>query len=173
MLIEPRIHTDGRGSFHEVWHAGKYSLLGLTAGFVQCNVSRSKRGVLRGLHLQQPEAQAKLIAVMQGQIFDVAVDVRRGSPTWGRWFGATLSATNGRQLFIPEGFAHGLLSQSDDTVVTYLVTRPYHPGCELVIRWDDPAIAIEWPGQPATLSSRDRDAPRLADLIDRLPEYVP
>ncbi len=174
LRIEPRVLRDARGRFLESWHAERYSAAGLPAGFVQDNVSVSHRGVLRGLHLQHPHAQGKLVGVVHGAMYDVAVDVRVGSPTFGRWVGETLTPETGWQLWIPGGFAHGFVALADDTVVTYKATAAYDASSELAIAWDDPAIGIDWPldGSPL-LSARDAAAPRLRDVApDRLPPYA-
>jgi dTDP-4-dehydrorhamnose 3,5-epimerase len=172
LLLEPRIFQDARGSFLEAWQRDRYAAEGLPRDFVQDNVSRSSRGVVRGLHLQNPEAQGKLVSVLFGEVFDVAVDVRVGSPTFGRWLGVTLSAENGRQLFLPEGFAHGFMATSAEAVFHYKCTRPYSPEHELTVRWDDPDLGIEWPDEQAVLSERDAAAPCLRDIpSDRLPRH--
>ena len=171
LLIEPRVARDARGWFYESWSDERFGQHGLARTFVQDNVSRSRRGVLRGLHLQHPHGQGKLVSVLHGEVFDVAVDVRRGSPTFGRWCGEKLCADLGRQLFIPVGFAHGFLVLSDEAVMTYKVTERYHPAAELSIAWNDETIGIRWPldGEPI-LSERDAAAPRLVDIpADRLP----
>jgi dTDP-4-dehydrorhamnose 3,5-epimerase len=175
LLVEPKVIGDGRGWFLEAWHAARYTAHGIGDAFVQDNVSYSTRGVLRGLHLQHPHDQAKLISVLRGAVFDVAVDVRRGSPRFGAWVGAELSAANRRQLYIPRGFAHGFLVQSDDALVSYKASTVYHAESELAIRWDDPVVAIEWPLEsPPVLSVRDAGAPMLADVApERLPLFAP
>ena len=172
LLIEPRVARDARGWFYESWSGGRFAQLGLGHRFVQDNVSCSRRGVLRGLHLQHPHGQGKLLSVLHGEIHDVAVDVRRGSPTFGRWCAARLGAEAGRQIFIPAGYAHGFLVRSDSAVVTYKVTEGYHPEDEITVAWNDAAIGITWPldGAPI-LSDRDAAAPTLAELTDRLPTY--
>jgi dTDP-4-dehydrorhamnose 3,5-epimerase len=167
LLIEPRLLRDERGHFLESWSRERYAAHGIPADFAQDNVSRSARGVVRGLHLQSPpHAQGKLVSVLEGEVFDVAVDARVGSPSFGRWAGFTLSAENGRQLFIPEGFAHGFMVTSAEAVFHYKCTRLYAPQAELTVRWDDPALAIDWPALTPLLCDRDRLAPRL----DELPE---
>jgi dTDP-4-dehydrorhamnose 3,5-epimerase len=174
LLVEPRVARDVRGSFYEAWREGELGQHGVDSAFVQDNVSRSRRGVLRGLHLQHPHAQAKLISVLHGEIFDVAVDVRRGSPTFGRWVGAVLTADPPTQLFIPEGFAHGFLVLSDEAVVAYKVTDRWAPQAELTIAWNDDTIGIEWPlTSPPIMSERDAAAPRLRDVpAERLPCFA-
>jgi dTDP-4-dehydrorhamnose 3,5-epimerase len=174
LLLQPRVLRDARGHFFESWHTERYAALGVEATFVQDNVSHSTRGVLRGLHLQHPDGQGKLITVLRGAIYDVAVDVRRGSPRFGRWCGATLTADDARQLWIPPGFAHGFLVLGDDALVVYKCTAHYSPTSELTIAWNDPEVDVEWPldGAPV-LSPRDAEAPRLAEVPEeRLPVYA-
>ncbi|MDF1503041.1 dTDP-4-dehydrorhamnose 3,5-epimerase [Roseisolibacter sp. H3M3-2] len=173
LLLSPRLLRDARGHFFESWSADRHASLGVDVAFVQDNVSYSTRGVLRGLHLQHPDDQGKLVTVLRGAIWDVAVDVRRGSPTFGRWVGAKLTADDARQLWIPPGFAHGFVVTGDEALVTYKCTAPYRPASEITVAWDDPALAIEWPldGAPV-LSARDAEAPRLAELSGRLPSYA-
>ena len=168
--VHPDLRSDGRGGFFEAWHATRYRELGMPAEFRQCNVSVSKRGVLRGLHFQHPNSQAKLITAVHGTIFDVAVDVRRGSPSFGQWHGIELDAKKGRQLFIPGGLAHGFLALTE-SVVMYLATALYDPSSEIVVRWDDPTLGIAWPSVPEELSGRDAAAPLLSTLGDRLPNF--
>ena len=172
LLIEPQVFADERGFFLETWNAPRYRAAGIPADFVQGNHARSARGVLRGLHFQAGQPQAKLLWVVAGEIFDVAVDVRRGSPTFGRWVGEVLSAGNRRQLFIPEGFAHGYCVTSASADVCYLCSRPYWPAGDRGVRWDDPAIGIAWPAGEKLLSPKDRALPLLADAPD-LPAYAP
>lgn len=175
LLVEPRVHGDDRGWFMETWQARRYAEAGITGPFVQDNMARSRHGILRGLHLQHPHAQGKLVQVVVGEVFDVAVDVRRGSPHFGRWVGAILSADNHRQLWVPPGFAHGYLVTSSEAVFSYKCSEYYHPETDLSIRWDDPEIGIDWPvvGQPC-LSDKDAEALLLKDVPDnRLPEYSP
>lgn len=164
LLIEPRIFRDPRGEFLETWNQERYAEAGLDAVFVQDNLSTSAEGVLRGLHLQWPTAQAKLIAVMGGAIFDVAVDARQGSPTFGDWYGVALSAKNHRQLFIPAGFAHGFVVTDGPATVCYKVNAPYTPSEETTIAWNDPDLAISWPAAAPILSPKDRAGLRLRDL---------
>lgn len=169
--ITPRVIRDERGHFHESWSAERYAAWGLPGRFVQDNVSYSTRGVLRGLHLQHPNDQGKLVSVLRGEIFDVAVDLRRGSPSFGRWCAERLSAENAQQLYVPPGFAHGFLVIGEEALVTYKVTAAYHPESELTIAWDDPDLGIQWPieGMPR-LSPRDAGASRLRDVpAERLP----
>jgi dTDP-4-dehydrorhamnose 3,5-epimerase len=172
LLVEPQVHRDERGFLVEVYQREKFAALGLDVAFVQDNHSASRRGVLRGLHLQHPEPQGKLVRVPVGEVFDVAVDVRVGSPQFGRWFGARLSGDDLRALWIPPGFAHGFCVLSETAHVEYKCTTLYRPGADLTIRWDDPAIGIDWPVDAPVLSAKDAGAPPLAALVDRLPRYV-
>lgn len=171
LVVEPRVFGDERGFFMEFWNAARYREAGVPADFVQGNHAGSTRGVLRGLHFQVGQPQAKLLWVVSGEIFDVAVDVRRGSPTFGRWVGETLSAGNRRQLFVPEGFAHGYCVTSGTAEVCYLCSRPYWPAGERGVRWDDAAIGIPWPAGEKVLSPRDRLWPALAEAPD-LPSFA-
>ena len=170
LVIEPDIHRDGRGIFLETYHAERYAPLGVGGPFVQDNYSRSVRGTLRGLHLQAPRSQGKLIRVVEGEVFDVALDVRRGSPTFGRWVAVMLSAENFRQFYVPPGFAHGFYVTSAVAGVEYKATDIYDPACEIGIAWDDPAIGITWPAGERILSPRDRQHPPLSSVMDRLPK---
>lgn len=172
LVIDPDVQRDRRGFFVETYHAPKYAALGVTGAFVQDNHSRSVRGTLRGLHLQVARPQAKLVRVSAGEIFDVAVDVRRGSPTFGRWVGVTLSADNFRQLYVPRGFAHGFSVMSDVADVEYKVTEIYDAASEVGIIWNDPALAIRWPVEQPILSDRDRANRTLAEQTERLPSYT-
>lgn len=173
LIIEPKVWGDARGFFMETYRAGLYAELGIPGPLVQDNLSFSRRGVLRGLHCQHPQAQGKLVQVLIGEVWDVAVDVRRGSPTFGHWLGVTLSAENQRQFWVPAGFAHGFLVTSETALFAYKCSDYYHPETEFSVRWDDPAIGIEWPlsGQGAPeLSNKDKSAPCLSDVpCDRLP----
>lgn len=170
-LVEPVVHRDERGFFLESYHARKYAAAGIDVQFVQDNHSRSGYGTLRGLHLQHPHAQAKLVRVLEGSVFDVAVDVRVGSPQFGQWVGVELTAERQNQLFIPAGFAHGFAVTSERADFEYKCSDFYEPSAEVVLRWDDPAIGIEWPIERPTLSERDARAPVLAELMDKLPRY--
>jgi len=176
LLVEPRVFRDARGSFCELYNAERYAAAGLHASFAQDNLSRSTRGVLRGLHLQHPRGQGKLVTVLAGAVFDVAVDVRRGSPTFGRWTGYTLTAANAHELWVPAGFAHGFLVLEDDTIFSYKCTDVYVPAHELTVRWDDPAIGIRWPearpGVAPLVSEKDAAAPTLAGIAERLPLHA-
>ena len=170
LVIEPDVHHDGRGYFLETYHADRYREHGITGPFVQDNQSRSVGGTLRGLHLQLRRPQGKLIRVIEGEVFDVAVDVRRGSPTFGRWVAVTLSADNFRQCYVPPGFAHGFYVTTPVAQVEYKCTDVYDPAGELGIAWDDPALAIHWPAGERILSPRDRRHPALAAVMDVLPK---
>jgi dTDP-4-dehydrorhamnose 3,5-epimerase len=173
-LFHVQVFHDSRGRFLELHHEERYAGAGVDARFVQDNVSVSKRHVLRGLHFQHPRAQGKLISVLEGEVFDVAVDVRRGSPTFARWVGFTLSGENAAQLWIPPGFAHGFVVTGEHALVAYKCTEPYVPAAEHTVRWDDPEIGIEWPVTEPELSLRDATAPTLAALPeDALPRWQP
>lgn len=172
LLIEPDVHRDARGFFLETYHERKYREGGLEATFVQDNHSRSAHGILRGLHAQRDNPQGKLVRVIEGRIFDVAVDIRRGSPTFKRWVGVELSAESFRQLWVPEGFTHGFCVLSESAQVEYKCTAFYDRDDELTIAWDDPEIGIDWPLEEPTLSKKDREAPRLAEVLDLLPRYA-
>ena len=169
ILVEPDVHRDERGFFLETYHAEKYRQGGIAETFVQDNHSRSQRGTLRGLHAQRRFPQGKLVRAIEGEIFDVAVDIRRGSPTFGRWVGETLSAGNFRQLWVPAGFAHGFCVLSEVAQVEYKCTDLYRRDDELVLAWDDPQIGIQWPLRDPLLSPKDRAAPRLAEILQDLP----
>ncbi len=171
VIIEPDVYQDPRGFFLETYHAEKYRGAGIQGAFVQDNHSRSVQGTLRGLHLQFRHPQGKLVRVIEGEIFDVAVDVRRGSPTFGRWVGVTLSAGNFRQCYLPPGFAHGFAVVSPVAQVEYKCTEIYDPKGELGIAWNDPAIGIEWPIADPLLSDRDARNPLLSAVIDQLPAF--
>jgi dTDP-4-dehydrorhamnose 3,5-epimerase len=164
LIIEPDVFGDTRGYFMESWNRQRYRDAGLDFDFVQDNFSLSRRGTLRGLHFQNPFAQGKLVSVLQGEVFDVGVDIRRGSPTFGRWFGMTLSAENKRQFFLPPGFAHGFLVLSEMALFHYKCTDYYSPKAEQGFRWDDPDVGIKWPVENPILSQRDAAAPRLKAL---------
>jgi dTDP-4-dehydrorhamnose 3,5-epimerase len=171
LVVEPEVHRDARGYFLESFHAEKYQALGIAGPFVQDNHSLSVAGTIRGLHLQVLQPQAKLVRTIEGTVFDVAVDVRRGSPTFGRWVSVVLSAENFRQLYIPEGYAHGFAVLSPTAQVEYKCTDFYDPTCEVGIAWNDPAIGIRWPVETPVLSDRDRHHPVLADQARLLPIY--
>jgi len=169
LILEPDVHVDGRGFFLETYHADRYREHGIPGPFVQDNHSRSLAGTLRGLHLQLRRPQGKLIRVIEGEILDVAVDVRRGSPTFGRWVSVALTAENFKQVYIPPGFAHGFCVVSPIAQVEYKCTDVYDPSSELGVAWNDPALAIAWPVTQPLLSVRDSGHPTLAQLTDRLP----
>lgn len=173
-IIEPRRFGDARGYFMECWKSGAYLEAGVPPNLVQVNVSRSEQGVLRGLHYQYPEPQGKLVSVLEGAIFDVAVDIRRGSPQFGHWTGVELSADNHRQLWAPEGFAHGFYVTGASALVHYLCSREFNAEHDAAIAWDDPALGIEWPDTNPVLSGKDAAAPRLAEVPElALPPYTP
>jgi len=169
LIIEPQVFGDERGFFMETWNAEAFARAGLDLTFVQDNHSRSQRGVLRGLHFQNPGPQGKLVRVTSGAVFDVAVDLRRSSPTFGQWVGIELSAENRRMFWIPEGFAHGFLTLADNTDFLYKCTAPYAPQSEHTLAWDDPALGIGWPldGLAPIISEKDRRGVRL----DQVPVF--
>lgn len=171
LLIEPDVFPDPRGFFMETFHSIKYAEHGLPAVFLQDNHSRSSRGVLRGLHYQLNNPQGKLVRVVSGEVFDVAVDIRRGSPWFGKWVGAILSEENHRQMYVPPGFAHGFCTLSEHADFLYKCTDLYAPGDEYGIAWDDPEIAIEWPEMDYLISDKDLANPLLIES-DHLPEYL-
>ena len=164
LIVEPDRFGDTRGFFQEIWHEGRYREAGISGPFVQDNLSLSAHGVLRGLHFQNPNPQGKLVYVLQGEAFDVAVDIRAGSATFGNWTGVTLSGDNGRQFFVPPGYAHGFCVTGETALFAYKCTDFYNPRAEGAIRWDDPAIGIDWPVSDQAVSARDIDAPLLADI---------
>lgn len=164
VIIEPQVHGDDRGYFLETWNAERYGAIGLPDRFVQSNVSRSVAGVVRGLHYQYPEPQGKLITVLQGRVFDVAVDIRSDSPTFRQWAGVELSSSNHRQLYVPEGFAHGFCVLGDSALLAYMVTAPFRAEFDKVVAWNDPDIGIDWPIKPQSLSMKDSTAPLLKDM---------
>ena len=172
LIVEPKVFGDSRGFFFESWHLERYRDLGVPDTFVQDNVSRSVRGTLRGLHVQEPYGQGKLIQVLDGEVFDVAVDVRVGSPTFGHWVGERLSSENHLQIYVPPGFAHGFCVISESALFSYKCTELYHPETELSIAWNDPAIGIDWPLEEPLLSNRDAEARSLRELSrERLPRW--
>ena len=173
IVVEPDVHGDERGFFLETYHQKKYAEGGIDATFVQDNHSRSKHGILRGLHLQVRYPQGKLVRVVEGAVFDVAVDVRRGSPHFGRHASVVLSAARFTQLYVPPGFAHGFLVTSEAAQFEYKCTELYHPEDELSIAWNDPDLAIPWPIESPSLSAKDAAARTLKDLMDALPIYRP
>ena len=171
LVIEPKVFGDARGSFVETYRADLYRELGVPYDFVQDNLSTSMRGVLRGLHLQHPRGQAKLVYAVQGEVFDVCVDVRVGSPTFGAWFGMNLSPETGRQLLIPPGFAHGFCVLTERAAFAYKCSDVYSPGTQMTVTWNDPAIGIDWPVTDPILSDKDLAGLPLSDLHDRLPRF--
>ena len=172
VIIEPRIFGDARGSFWESWHQVRYRDAGLPEMFVQDNVSKSTRGVLRGLHFQEPKAQGKLVMVLEGEVFDVAVDIRTGSPTFGKSAAMVLLGERRHQAYIPPGFAHGFCVTSESATFVYKCTELYAPEVEHGIIWNDPDLAIRWPIETPTLSEKDARYPRLRDIDRRhLPAY--
>jgi dTDP-4-dehydrorhamnose 3,5-epimerase len=166
-LVEPKVFGDDRGHFLETWNAARYAAAGIGGPFVQDNLSRSRKGTVRGLHWQDPNPQGKLVSVVAGAVWDAVVDIRRDSPTFGRSYGIELSSDNRRQLWVPPGFAHGFAVLSDWADFAYKVTGPYSPKDEHVLRWNDPALAIAWPvaASDATVSPRDAGAPDFAALF--------
>jgi dTDP-4-dehydrorhamnose 3,5-epimerase len=172
LVVEPKVFGDERGFFMETWNAERYEEAGLPYRFVQDNLSFSQRGVLRGLHFQSPDQQGKLVYVLQGEVYDVAVDIRVGSPTFGEWTAVTLSSENKRQFYVPEGFAHGFLVTSDSALFAYKCTAKYNAKAEAAVLWNDPKIGIEWPTDDPVPSEKDSAAPPLAELLpERLPKY--
>ncbi|MEP6484235.1 MAG: dTDP-4-dehydrorhamnose 3,5-epimerase [Rudaea sp.] len=172
VVIQPDVHGDARGYFYESYNAEKYKSAGLDLRFVQSNVSRSAHGVLRGLHYQNPNPQGKLVSVLEGEVYDVAVDIRGGSPTFGRWAAAILSAENKRHFWIPEGFAHGFVVLSEFATFNYQCTAIYDRAADAGIRWNDAEIGIDWPVSAPLLSDKDSIAPFLRDVPhDRLPPF--
>lgn len=172
VVIEPAVYGDARGEFYELWNATRYAKIGLPTQFVQSNVSTSTKGVLRGLHYQWPRPQGKLVSVLLGEVYDVAVDIRRGSPHFGQAAAVMLTAENKRQFWIPEGFAHGFVVLSDRAVFSYLCTDVFCQEYDAAVRWNDAMIAVDWPVETPLLSAKDTVAPFLAEISpDRLPEY--
>ncbi len=166
LIIEPKVFGDDRGFFMETWNEARFAERGLDLPFVQDNHSRSARGVLRGIHFQNPNPQGKLVRVTAGRVWDVAIDLRRSSPAFGRWVGVELSAENKRMFWVPPGFGHGFISLDDGTDFLYKCTALYDPASEHTLQWDDPAAGIEWPleGIEPTLSGKDRDGKPLAEI---------
>lgn len=172
LLVEAARHVDARGYLLEAWKESIYTAAGIRTPMRQDNVSFSHRGVLRGLHFQHPHDQAKLVGVLVGEIYDVAVDIRVGSPTFGRWFGAELSEANGRQLFIPTGFAHGFCVLSETAIVSYKCSAEYHAPATRTVLWCDPALGIPWPVSTPLMSEKDATALPLAQMpLEELPRY--
>jgi dTDP-4-dehydrorhamnose 3,5-epimerase len=173
LVIEPRVFGEARGWFTETWNNARYASHGVSSTFVQDNVSYSVPGVLRGLHYQVPNGQGKLVSVLEGEVYDVALDIRLDSPTFGKWVGVTLSSENHRQIWVPEGFAHGFFVRKP-SIVTYKVDAPYDPRSERGVLWSDEDLAIEWPGREPLLSDKDARAPRLKEIPpDLLPRMRP
>lgn len=173
VVVEPKVFDDERGFFYESFNRDRLAAHGLSPTFVQGNVSRSARGVLRGLHYQWPRPQGKYVSVLVGEVWDVAVDIRRGSPHFGRWTAVVLNADNRRHMWIPEGFAHGFVVLSEQALVNYLCTETYDPSSDAAIRWNDADLAIDWPLADPQLSPKDARAPFLADIpADRLPLHA-
>jgi dTDP-4-dehydrorhamnose 3,5-epimerase len=171
-IVEPAVHGDERGFFMESYSRDRYAEAGIPGEFVQDNLSLSAKGILRGLHLQHPNAQGKLCFVLAGEVFDVVVDVRVGSPTFGQWEGVTLSSENKRQLYVPPGFAHGFCVLSEQALFSYKCSDFYAAQSEIGVAWDDPEIGIEWPIQSPRLSDKDQQNRRLQDIpADTLPHY--
>ena len=166
LVIEPDVYDDDRGFFYESWNLRKYSDQRLPRQFVQDNVSFSKKGVLRGLHFQNPHPQGKLVSVLEGEVFDVVVDIRVGSPTFGKWLGTTVSSDNKRQLYIPEGFAHGFLITSEVALFFYKCTDFYNSQTEWTLLWNDPELAIEWPLKDPIVSPKDSNGTSLRAIIE-------
>lgn len=164
LIVEPPVFEDPRGFFMEAWHHEKYAAAGITERFVQDNISMSRKGVLRGMHFQNPGEQGKLVSVLTGKVFDVAVDLRTDSPTFKRWIGVELSRENRRQIYIPPGYAHGFTVLSEEALFVYKCTEYYRRDYEHALRWNDPEIGIKWPGQDHVMSDKDLAAPFLKDL---------
>lgn len=172
LIIEPKVMGDARGFFYESYHSEKFVRAGIDARFVQSNVSRSARGVLRGLHYQWPNPQGKLVSVLEGEVYDVAVDIRHGSPTFGQWTGVMLTADNHRHFWVPEGFAHGFCVLSEAAIFSYQCSALYDPSADRSIRWNDAAIDVDWPISAPLLSDKDMRAPLLGDVpVDLLPTF--
>ena len=174
LVIEPRVFGDDRGFFYESWNRPRFAALGIDAQFVQSNVSQSARGVLRGLHFQWPNPQGKLVSVLEGEVYDVAVDVRRGSPDFGRWTAVMLTAANKRHFWIPEGFAHGFAVLSEHATFVYQCTAFYDRAADAGIRWNDGRIGVDWPIANPVLSDKDQRTPFLDEVArEKLPTYSP
>jgi len=172
LIIEPKVFSDARGYFMETWNKNRYAEFGIKYNFVQDNLSQSSKGVLRGLHFQNPNPQGKLVYVLQGEVFDVAVDIRINSPTFGQWVGITLSSKNNRQLFIPGGFAHGFCVISEYALFAYKCNDFYNPQAEKGVIWNDEDVNIEWPVNSPILSQKDQTYPKLKDISPKeLPHF--
>ena len=173
LILDPKVFGDARGFFYESYNKASFHDAGIDATFIQSNVSRSAQGVLRGLHYQWPHPQGKLVSVLEGEVYDVAVDVRRGSPTFGQAEGVMLTAENHRHFWIPEGFAHGFCVVSEFATFTYQCTALYEPKSESGIRWNDADLGIDWPISTPLLSDKDKKTPLLKDVApERLPVFV-
>ena len=173
LLIEPKLSRDQRGIFCETFHEQRYAEAGITERFVQDNYSRSVRGTLRGLHYQEPHAQGKLVMVLEGAVYDVVVDIRKGSPAFGTWHGVELTSDNCRQLYVPPGCAHGFCVISEQAGFLYKCTEFYSPKDERGIKWNDPTLGISWPVPAPILSAKDEAYRMLAQMDDELPQYRP
>lgn len=171
LLISPKVFADPRGFFVETYHEERYAAAGMSAHFVQDNHSQSAKGTLRGLHAQLKRPQAKLVRCIEGSIWDVAVDVRVGSPTFGKWVGAELSAATAMQIYVPVGFVHGFAVLSERAQVEYKCSDVYVPDDQFSVRWNDPELGVHWPLTDPLLSDKDRDAPLLRDVMQQLPRY--
>ena len=172
LIIEPDVFRDERGYFIETFHRKRYKQGGVDTEFVQDNLSFSSKGIIRGLHYQFPQAQAKLVQVIKGEVFDVTVDIRRGSPTFGKWISVVISDEDKQQIYIPEGFAHGFCVLSDTAFLSYKCSDLYAPDCEGGILWSDPDLNIDWPLEQPLLSGKDSQYPCLNEIsFDRLPVY--
>jgi dTDP-4-dehydrorhamnose 3,5-epimerase len=167
LVIETDRYQDSRGHFAETWNQKRYEEAGIQVQFVQDNFSFSRRGVLRGLHFQQPYPQVKLVQVLRGAVYDVVVDLRKQSPTFGKWWGTELTEENGKQLYVPVGFAHGFLVTSEDSVFLYKCSEFYHPEAEHTLLWNDPDVGIQWPVEHPQLSSKDASAQSLSQWLQR------
>ena len=173
LVFEPKVFGDNRGFFMETWNQQRYKDAGLDVNFVQSNLSKSSKGVLRGLHFQNPNPQGKLVQILTGEVFDVAVDIRQGSPTFGQWHGEILTGDNHKQFYIPEGFAHGFCVLSDTAIFSYMCTNLYSPTDEISLMWNDASIAIDWPINNPSLSDKDKSAFRLDEIPKhKLPKYL-
>ena len=174
LILEPQVFGDSRGFFYESYHQARYRDAGVRGDFIQTNVSRSAKGVLRGSHYQWPNPQGKLVSVLEGEVFDVAVDIRQGSPNFGQWTGVMLTADNHRHFWIPEGFAHGFCVLSEFATFTYQCTALYDPAADAGVRWNDADIGIDWPISEPLLSDKDAKTPLLKDVApNRLPIFTP
>ena len=172
LILEPKVFPDDRGYFLETWNSTRYEQAGIPGPFVQDNISFSTKGILRGLHFQYPQSQGKLIQVLSGEVMDIVVDIRVGSPTYSQWIGEVLSESNHRQMYVPPGFAHGYCVTSETAHFSYKCTDFYNPATEHGIIWNDPDIGIEWPIAGPILSPKDKAYPRLKDLEHKnLPQF--